>query len=131
MFDGRETFKRVAARGGTAERSWARTSSAAAKECCAPRAYRWSEQPCGGNGRREAHQKAQEMPKHSSGAVSQLPRRARSQQLPQNQAQVERSHVNQLPFQNVLPAPQIAAPQATRFVAVREAAFNQLAAPPQ
>jgi transposase len=39
--------------------------------------------------------------------------------------------VNQLPFQNVLPSPQVTAPQATGFIAMREAAFDQLAAPSQ
>jgi hypothetical protein len=56
----------------------------------------------------------------------QLARRTRSQQLAQNQTQVERSYVDQLPFQNVLPPPQMAAPHTARLVAVREAAFDQL-----
>jgi len=38
-------------------------------------------------------------------AVSQLWRRARTQQLAQNQAQVEGADVNQLPLQNVVPPP--------------------------
>jgi len=38
-------------------------------------------------------------------AVSQLSRRARTQQLAQDQAQVECSDVNQLPLQDVVPSP--------------------------
>jgi len=38
-------------------------------------------------------------------AVSQLSRRARTQQLAQDQAQVERAHMNQLPLQDVVPSP--------------------------
>jgi hypothetical protein len=64
-------------------------------------------------------------------AVFQLARRTRSQQLAQNQAQVERSDMDQLPLQNVLPSSEMAAPHAARLVAVRKAAFDQLAAPSQ
>src|SRR5271157_2635313 len=64
-------------------------------------------------------------------AVSQLSRRARTQQLAQDQAQVERADVNQLPLQDVVPSPQVAAPHPARLVAVREAALDQLAAPSQ
>ena len=64
-------------------------------------------------------------------AVSQLSRRARTQQLAQDQAQVERADVNQLPLQDVVPSPQVAAPHPTRLVAVREATLDQFAAPPQ
>ena len=64
-------------------------------------------------------------------AVSQLSRRARTQQLAQDQAQVESTHMNQLSLQNVVSSAQVAAPQAARLVAVREAAFDELAAPPQ
>jgi hypothetical protein len=39
--------------------------------------------------------------------------------------------MDQLPLQNVLSSSQMAAPQATGLVAVREAAFDQLAAPSQ
>jgi hypothetical protein len=38
-------------------------------------------------------------------AVPQLSGRARTQQLAQDQAQVERSDVNQLPLQDVVPSP--------------------------
>ena len=41
-------------------------------------------------------------------AVSQLPRRSRTQQLAQDQAQVERAHVDQLPLQNILASAQMA-----------------------
>jgi hypothetical protein len=68
--------------------------------------------------------------KHAE-AVSQLPWRARSQELPRRQTQIERSYVNQLPFQNVLPSPQMAAPHAARLVAMRKAAFDHLPAPSQ
>src|SRR5271157_2891712 len=64
-------------------------------------------------------------------AVSQLSRRARAQQLAQDQAQVERADVNQLPLQDVVSSAQLAAPHTTGFVAVREAALDELAAPPQ
>ena len=64
-------------------------------------------------------------------AVSQLSRRARTQQLAQNQAQVEGADMNQLPLQDVVPSAQVAAPQAAGFVAMCEAAFHQLATSPQ
>jgi hypothetical protein len=37
--------------------------------------------------------------------VPQLSRRARTQQLPQDQAEVERADMNQLPLQDVVPSP--------------------------
>jgi len=55
--------------------------------------------------------------KHAE-AVSQLPRSARAEHLAQNQAQVERADMHQLPLQNVLPSPQMAAPQAAEDRAV-------------
>ena len=64
-------------------------------------------------------------------AVSQLSRRACTQQLAQNQAQVEGADMNQLPLQDVVPSAQVAAPQAAGLVTVREAALDELAAPPQ
>jgi hypothetical protein len=39
--------------------------------------------------------------------------------------------MNQLPLQNVFLSAQMATPHPARLVAVREAAFHQLAAPPQ
>jgi hypothetical protein len=39
------------------------------------------------------------------------------------------AHVDQLPFQDVLPPPQMAASHTASLVAVREAAFDQLPAP--
>jgi len=42
------------------------------------------------------------------------PGRARSQQLSQNQTQVERSHMNQLPLQNIFLSAQVAAPHPAR-----------------
>lgn len=62
-------------------------------------------------------------------AIIQLPRRARSEQLAQNQTQIERSQVDQLPFRNVLPPLQMAASHTARLVAMREAAFDELASP--
>ena len=76
----------------------------------------------------EPQEEAQNQP---SGAVLPLSRRAHAEQLAQNQAQVERADMNQLPLQNVLPSSQVAAPHAARFIAMREAAFHQLAAPPE
>src|ERR1035441_7782627 len=82
------------------------------------------------NGLLQAEQKAQELRKHSRRTVLPLPRRARSQQFPQNQAQVERAHMDQLPLQNVFAPAQMAAPHPARLVAVRETTFDELAAPP-
>jgi len=64
-------------------------------------------------------------------AVLPLPWRARAHQLAQDEAEVEGSHVDQLPLQNVVVAAQVGAPHATRVVTVRKATFQQLAAPPQ
>src|ERR1019366_4456032 len=63
------------------------------------------------------------------GSVFQLSWRSRAQQLAQDQAQVERADMNQLPLQDVLAPAQMAAPQAAGLVAVGKAAFHQLAAP--
>jgi hypothetical protein len=63
--------------------------------------------------------------------VSQFARRARTQQLAQDQAQIERAHMDQLPLQNVFVSAQMTTPHPSRLVAVREAALDQLAAPPQ
>jgi len=77
-----------------------------------------------------AQQKAQELQKQLLRPVFQLPRRTRSQHLSQNQAQVEPAHVDQLPLQNIFVSAQMAAPQPARFVTMREATLDQLAAPP-
>ena len=63
--------------------------------------------------------------------ISQFSWRARTQQLAQDQAQVERAHMNQLPLQNVFASAQMATSHPTGLVAVREAALDQLAAPPE
>jgi hypothetical protein len=55
-------------------------------------------------------------------AVLPFPRRACAQQLAQNQAQIERAHMDQLPLENVFVSAQMAASHSTRLVAVREAA---------
>jgi hypothetical protein len=57
-------------------------------------------------------------------AVSQLLRRARTQHLAHYQTQVEASHVDQLPLQNVLVTAQMGSPHAAGFIAMREAAFD-------
>jgi hypothetical protein len=54
-----------------------------------------------------------------------------AQQLAHDQAQVERTHMSQLPFQNVVSSAQMAAPHSAGFVAMGKAAFHQFAAPPQ
>ena len=75
-------------------------------------------------------QKPQKESQHACAqAVSQLSRRARPQHLAQDQAQIEGTHVDQLPFQDVLVSAQVSTPQTTRFIAVRKAAFHQLATP--
>jgi hypothetical protein len=122
--------RRLAARGRTTEKSRA-VIIAARGRSFHPRASGGRVQRDPRNGLPQTQQKARELRKQLPSKVSQLPRRARSQQFPQNQAQVERTHVDQLPFQNVFLAAQMAAPHSARLVAVREAALDQLAAPPQ
>ena len=61
--------------------------------------------------------------------VVQLPRRAGAEQLAEDQAQIESSHVDQLPLEDVVVLAQMRAPHAAGVVAVREAAFYELAAP--
>jgi len=68
--------------------------------------------------------------KHTE-AVSQLPRRSRSQQFAHHQAQVEGSHMDQLPLQDILVSTQMRAPHAAGLVAMREAALDLLAALPE
>src|ERR1035438_7721751 len=62
------------------------------------------------------------------GSVFQLSWRSRAQQLAQDQAQVERADMNQLPLQDVLAPAQVTAPQAAGLVAVGKAALHQFAA---
>src|ERR1039458_2065661 len=83
------------------------------------------------NGLPQAQQEAQKSGKHLPNTVFQLPWRARTQQFAQDQAQVERADMDQLPLQNVFVSAQMATPHAARLVAVRETALDQLAAPPQ
>ena len=54
-----------------------------------------------------------------------------AQQLAQDQTQIERAHMHQLPLQNVLLSAQMAAPHRARFVIVRETKYDEFAAPPQ
>ena len=49
-------------------------------------------------------------------AVFQLSRRSCTQHLAQDQAQIEGSHMNQLPLQNVLVSAQVSASHATRLI---------------
>jgi len=65
------------------------------------------------------------------GAISSTSRRTRAPQLAHYQAQVAYSYMSQLPLQNVLSFPQVAAPHAASFVAMRKVAFHKLAAPPE
>src|ERR1035441_768370 len=83
------------------------------------------------NGLPQAQQKPQKSGKQLPSTVFQLARRARTQQLAQDQAQVEPAHMDQLPLQNVFVSAQMATPHPARLVAVREAALDELAAPPQ
>jgi hypothetical protein len=62
-------------------------------------------------------------------AIGELSRGSCAYHLAQNQAQVEGSHMDQLPLENVLVFSQVGMPHVTRLVAVGEAAFHQLAAP--
>jgi len=50
-------------------------------------------------------QQQKELQNARAKAVSQLSRRARTQQLAQDQAQVEGADMNQLPLQDVVPSP--------------------------
>jgi hypothetical protein len=77
------------------------------------------------------HEQQRNKKNQQASAVSPLPRRARAHQLEQDKAQVEGSHVDQLPLQNVLVSAQVGVPHATRVVEMRKATFHELAAPPQ
>src|ERR1700681_1062044 len=126
-----QTQQALTACGRTTENVRAVTRCAATERWCHPCACSGRE-PQGGQTRgHPAQQKAQKSRKHLPSAVFKLAWRTRSQQLAQNQAQVERSYMDQLPLQNVLPPPQMTAPHAARLVAVREAAFDQLPASSQ
>src|SRR5262249_11462128 len=61
-------------------------------------------------------------------AIPQLPRRSRSQNLAENQAQVERADVNQLSLQNVLSPAQVCSSHSAGFVAVGKGPLYQLSA---
>jgi hypothetical protein len=67
--------------------------------------------------------------KQPSAEVDPLPRRAGAQQLAKDQAQIESSDMNELPLEDVVVLTQMSAPHASSVVAVREAAFYELAAP--
>lgn len=64
-----------------------------------------------------------------SEAVSQLTRRAGSQQLAHHEAQVEGADMDQLTLQYVPVPAQICASHAAGFVAMRKTAFDELASP--
>jgi hypothetical protein len=119
------------ARGRTTQKSWAVIRCAARPRWFPRRASSGRAQRDPRNSLPQTQQKAQKSGKHLPSTVFQLARRARTQQLAQNQAQVERAHVDQLPLQNVVPSAQMATPHPARFVTMCEAALDQLAAPPQ
>src|ERR1017187_2905147 len=116
----------LTARGRTTENARAVTRCAAPERWCHPQASQAIESPDEGTARHPARQRAQKSGKHLPSKVFQLARRARAQQLAQNQTQVERTHVDQLPLQNVFLAAQMAAPHPARLVAVREAALDPI-----
>ena len=60
----------------------------------------------------EAYEPQEKSQYETCGSVFHLSRRARAQQLAQDQAQVERADMNQLPFEDVLAPAQVTAPQA-------------------
>ena len=60
----------------------------------------------------------------SAAAVLPLPPRARARPLAQDQASIERTHVDQLPFPNVFLPAQRAAPHRARLLAVRVSASS-------
>src|ERR1022692_2153351 len=93
----------LTARGRTTENARAVTRCAAPERWCHPQASQAIESPDEGTARHPAGQRAQESRNDLPSAIFQLARRTRSQQLAQNQAQVERSYMDQLPLQNVLP----------------------------
>jgi len=73
-------------------------------------------------------------PQEQKQALSQvvpLPRRAGAQQAAEDQAQIEGSHMDQLPLEDVVVFAQMGTPHAPGVVAVSEAAFHQFATPPQ
>src|ERR1019366_1416575 len=121
----------LTARGRTTEKSQAVTMCAARPRWFPPRASSGRGQWDPRNGLPQVQQKAQKLSKHSCNTVSPLPRRARTQQCAQDQAQIERAHVDPLPLQNVFVSAQMATPHRARLVAVREAALHEFAAPPQ
>ena len=69
--------------------------------------------------------------KEHATAILPLPRRSRTQLLAQDQAQIESSYVDQLPFQNVLVFAQMGSPHTTRLVAMGETTFHQFTASTQ
>ena len=58
-----------------------------------------------------AYEPLEKAQNQASEAVSQLTRRARAQQFAQDQAQVERADMNQLPLQDILAPAQVTAPR--------------------
>jgi len=59
--------------------------------------------------------------------ISQLPRGSRSQQRAEDQAQIERTEMNQQALQNVLMSSQMCSSHSPGVVAVRKAPFDQFA----
>ena len=67
----------------------------------------------------------------ASEAISQFSWRTRSQQIAEDQAQIERSDVNQKSLENVLVSPQMRPSHPTGIVAVREAPLDQFPSLPE
>jgi hypothetical protein len=60
--------------------------------------------------------------------VVQFSRRASAQRHPENEAQIERTHMNQLPLQDVIAAPQIDSSHSAGIVTVGKRALDEFAA---
>ena len=56
---------------------------------------------------------------------------SRPDQTTENQTQIERTDVNQLPFENILMTPEMSSPHRPGFVTVRKAPLDQFASFPQ
>src|ERR1019366_2865387 len=84
----------LTARGRTTEKSRAVIRCAARPRWFPPRASSRRAQRDPRNGLPQAQQKAQKSGKHLPSTVFQLARRARTQQLAQDQAEIERAHMN-------------------------------------
>src|ERR1019366_8031078 len=93
--DGNYELDYLAARGRTSKKSRAVIRCAARPRWFPPRASSRRAQRDPRNGLPQAQQKAQKSGKHLPSTVFQLARRARAQPFAQDQAQIERAHMNQ------------------------------------